>query len=131
MMCHEESVFVTSVKVILVDDSAPVRKRLRTLLSACTQVEIIGEAETPPTALRLIKSLRPDVVILDVVLKGGSGYEVLAKIKKREDQPIVIMLTNYSTLPFRKKAGEEGADYFFDKSTEFDKVIEILKHKAA
>lgn len=121
---------VNFMKVLLVDDSAPVREHMKPMLSAISHVEIIGEAETSVAALYLIQKLRPDVVILDVVLREGSGFDVLAEVKKWRDSPIVIMLTNYAAAPFRKKAQEEGADFFFDKSTEYEKVIEILKYKA-
>lgn len=115
------------MKILLVDDSAPVRKHMKPLLSAIAHFEIIGEAETSCAALHSIKKLRPDVVILDVVLKEGSGFDVLTEVKKWRDSPIVIMLTDYTAEPFRKKAKEEGADFFFDKSTEFEKFIELLQ----
>lgn len=125
----EVYVDVNGMKIILVDDSAPVRKHMRPLLSAIAQVDIIGEAETPGAALRLIHKLQPEVVILDVALREGSGFDVLTEVKKQKNPPIVIVLTNYSTTPFRKKAREEGADFFFDKSTEFEKLIEVLQRK--
>lgn len=118
---------VNFMKILLVDDSAPVREHMKPLLSVIPYVEIIGEAETPCAALQLIHNLRPDVVILDIVLKEGSGFEVLAEVKKWRDSPIVIMLTNYAAAPFRKKAQEEGADFFFDISTEFEKFVELLQ----
>lgn len=115
------------MKILLVDDSASVRQSMKMLLSTIPHLEIIGEAESSRAALKLIKKLQPEVVILDVVLKEGSGFDVLKKIKSRENSPIVIVLTNYAASPFRKKARQEGADFFFDKSTEFEKLIDVLQ----
>jgi DNA-binding NarL/FixJ family response regulator len=118
------------MKIFLVDDSASVRQSVKKLLAGLAHVKIVGEAETASVAQRLIENSNPEVVILDIVLKEGSGFDVLKEIKNRENSPKVIILTNYATPPFRKKAEQEGADFFFDKSTEFEKVIEVLNQKA-
>lgn len=117
------------MNIFLVDDSASVRQSVKKLLSGLAGVKIVGEAETAGVAQRLIENSNPEVVILDLVLKEGSGFDVLKEIKNREDSPLVIVLTNYATTPFRKKAEQEGADFFLDKSTEFEKVIEVLKQE--
>jgi DNA-binding response OmpR family regulator len=57
----------------------------------------------------------------------GSGADVLLDIKKLNPTPMVIMLTNYPHPENRKKCMERGADYFFDKSTEFQNVLSVLK----
>lgn len=64
------------------------------------------------------------MVILDIWMPEESGIEVLQNIKLRERVPIVIILTNYSYPQYRKRCLELGADYFFDKSTELDRMIE-------
>jgi len=66
-------------------------------------------------------------VILDIRMPGGSGIDVLEDIKKINAAPIVIILTNYPYPQYRKKCMAAGADYFFDKSSEFEKVTEVLK----
>jgi DNA-binding NarL/FixJ family response regulator len=115
------------MKILLVDDSPSVRQSIKNLLSGLTYAQIVGEAETACAAQSLIENLNPEVIILDLVLKEGSGFDVLRKIKNRGNSPLVIMLTNYAAPPFRKKAQQEGADFFFDKSTEFEKMIEVLQ----
>lgn len=116
------------MNVFLVDDSATVRQSIRKMLADLEEVRVVGEAETSLAALTLIEELHPEVVILDIMLKEGSGFDVLKEIKNKKDSPIVIMLTNYASLPFRQKALIDGADYFFDKSTEFEKIFEVLAH---
>jgi len=115
------------LKVFIVDDSALVRKRLRSLLEDIGEVELVGEAEDCAEAIDAIPKARPDVVILDIHMPGGSGIEVLKEIKKGEPSPLVIMLTDYPSLQYRKICQELGASYFFDKLTEFEKVAEVLK----
>lgn len=104
-------------------------KALKKMFSELDRVRVVGEAETLPTALELLEALKPEVVILDIVLKEGSGFELLRRTKDQQHPPALIILTNYASPPFRKKAQQEGASYFFDKSTEFEKVVEILKQK--
>ena len=64
---------------------------------------------------------------LDIRLIGGSGIDVLKKIKQEDRALVVIMLTNSTALPFRRRCMEAGADFFLDKSTEFRKVREIVQ----
>jgi len=115
------------MRVFLVDDSAIVRERLVSMLSEIKGVEIAGEAENAHDALEDIKKLKPDVVILDIRMPGGNGIDVLEKIKKSRPTTKVIIFTNYPYPQYRKKCMDGGADYFFDKSIEFEKVIEVLK----
>jgi len=116
-----------TVSVFIVDDSAVFRERLIDMLSELKGVEIVGEAGGPHEAIKAIQKLKPDAVILDIRMPGGNGIEVLKKIKKDKPAPMVIMLTNYPYPQYRKKCMDAGADFFFDKSTEFEKVTEVLK----
>ena len=115
------------MKVFIVDDSALVRERLIALISEYPEIEITGQAENAQEAINSIRKLKPDVVILDIRMPGGNGIEVLRNIKKYNSAPTVIILTNYPYPQYRKKCMEAGADYFFDKSTEFHKIIEVIK----
>ena len=115
------------MRVFLVDDSAVVRERLRAMLSELAEIEIIGEAQNPPEATSSIEKLKPDAVILDIRMPGGSGIDVLQDIKKDNQAPMVIVLTNYPYPQYRRKCMDAGADFFFDKSNEFDKIAEVFK----
>ena len=115
------------IRVLIVDDSALIRERLKTMLSEIAGVEIVGQAEDKMEAIASNERLHPDVVILDIRLPRGDGIEVLQHIKRDTPSVIVIMLTNYSYPQYRQKCLKAGADFFFDKSTEFDKVIAVLQ----
>jgi DNA-binding NarL/FixJ family response regulator len=110
-----------------VDDSAVLRERLTTMLSELEGIEIIGQAKGPLEAQEAIPKLKPDVVILDIRMPGGNGIEVLKNIKNGRNPPLVIMFTNYPYPQYRKKCMDGGADFFFDKSTEFEKLAAVLK----
>ena len=115
------------MKVFIADDSAVMRERLIEMLSELPEIEIIGQAEDGFQATNLIEKLNPDVVILDIRMPRGNGIDTLQNIKKNNPASIVIMLTNYPYPQYRKKCMDLGADFFFDKSTEFEKVTEVLK----
>lgn len=119
------------LKIFIVDDAVSIRASLIKMLSNLDYIEIIAEADSIKTAKDLLTTLRPDLTLLDLNLPDGSGYDILNLIKKSNHSHTVIILTNYSAENYKKKALNEGADYFFDKSTEFEKVIEVisrLKH---
>lgn len=115
------------MRVIVVENSALLRGQLIGVLSELAGIEIVGETQYASEALNSTTELRPDVVILDVHLPGGSGIDVLQKIKRLDPAPIVIMLTNTTTLPYRDKCRRAGADFFLDKSGEFGEIIKIIQ----
>lgn len=115
------------LKVFITDDSVLVRERLVGLLSELEAVELVGQAENAPEAIETIQRSRPDVVILDIRLPGGNGIEVLKAIKQNVPAPIVIMLTAFPYRQFHEKCQEAGAEYFFDKASEFHRIVEVLK----
>lgn len=116
-----------NIKVLVVDDSLIVREHLVTMLDELAGIEIVGQAETVAEAIASIQKLRPDVVILDIRMPGGSGIDVLKRVKQGEVTPIVIILTNYPYPGYRRKCLQAGADFFLDKSTEFDQIPKLFE----
>jgi len=115
------------MKILIADGSEIMRERLKVMLSDITELKNISQAEDVLEAITSFQKLNPEVVILDIRMPGGSGIDVLREIKKGNQPPLVIVLTNYPYPQYRRKCIEAGADFFFDKSTEFDKVTEVLK----
>ncbi len=114
------------LKVLIADDSDVLRARLINLLSDNPSLGIIGEARDGIGAIVLIEKYRPDVVILDIRMPRENGFDVLKQIKEHKPAPIVIMLTNYPYKQYRERCQRDGADYFFDKATEFEKIPIVL-----
>ena len=115
------------MKVFIVDDSRAFQKELINLFSKLKEVEIIGQAQDSVKAMEAIPKLKPDAVILGIPISGGNGIHFVKNIKEDKLAPIVMILTHYPYRQYRKKYMDAGADYFFDKSTEFEKVIEVLR----
>jgi DNA-binding NarL/FixJ family response regulator len=115
------------LKVFISDDSATIRKRLVTMALDLPDIAVVGQAENAPGSLVAIRQTRPDVVILDIRMPGGNGIEVLREVKRLDPAPKVIMLTNYAHTQYRDICEEAGADFFLDKSTEFDKLPQALE----
>jgi len=115
------------MKVLIADDSQIVRERLAYLLGDVEGVEIVGQAEDAVEGSNLAETLRPDVAILDVRMPRGSGLDVLRSIKRANPSATVIVLTNFVDPEARQLCLARGADYFFDKSIEFDKAVDVLR----
>lgn len=115
-------------RVYIVDDSRLIRERLKEMLVDIAELSIIGESADPAEALVKIRESRPDAVILDIRLPGISGIELLKRIKWEQPEIQVIMLTNYPHPKYRDQSLAAGADYFFQKATEFDKIPDVLKN---
>jgi DNA-binding NarL/FixJ family response regulator len=115
------------MRLLLVDDSVVMLKALSHEFSTIAGVDIVGQAKDEAEALEFFQSLKPEVVVLDICLKRGSGINVLKIIKKKKPTPIVIMLTAYPCPQFERKCMELGANYFFDKLTDIPKVSQTLR----
>ena len=94
-------------RAILVDDEPLARKRLRRLLEAHPEIEVVGEAGDGPSALSVIGTARPDIVFLDVQMPGMTGFDVLAQLRER---PHVIFVTAYDEFAVRA-FDEQALDY--------------------
>ncbi|MCK4345671.1 MAG: response regulator transcription factor [Bacteroidales bacterium] len=114
------------MKVIIADDSKMLRERIINMLLTIPGVEIVAEAENSHEAIKYIEKLKPDVLILDIRMPGGNGFEMLKSIQQKKLSMIKILFTNYPLDQYKEKCFELGADYFFDKSTEFEKVKEVI-----
>lgn len=115
------------MKILLVEDSQMLLDRLRTVLAGIPTAQLVGEAKTEQDALGHMASAQPDIVVLDLNLLSGSGLNVLKAIKARHDSTIVVILTNFGQREYRVRCLSMGADYFFDKTSEFESFIECLR----
>lgn len=114
------------MKLLIADDSQQVVSRLVRMAEEIAGVEIVGVAQDGAEALDLIHQADPDVAILDFRMPRRSGLEVLKIVKSRRPATRVLIVTNYASSPYRESCLAAGADFFFDKSREFEKVGETL-----
>lgn len=118
------------MRIFIADDSEVLRERLCEILSEIRGIKIVGQKGDATEAIEAVDRLKPEIVILDIQMPGGNGIYALEVIKKGSKPPIVIMFTNFPYLQYRKKCMDAGADFFFYKSTEFNKLIEVIKKLA-
>lgn len=115
--------------MIIVEDSDLVVEKLTKLLEPLQNINIEARASDGYTAVKLIKELNPDYVILDISLKYGHGIKVLEDINTMERRPYVIVLSNLNYQYYRDKCKTLGAMHFFDKAMEFEKVYDVLNER--
>ena len=115
------------MRVLIVDDSALIRVRLAELLTELEGIEIVAQSDNAYDAADLIRQLEPDVAILDLRMPKRSGMDLIGDVKSSPQPPKIIMLTNFPTPENREKCLSSGADYFFDKSSEIEGVMAVLK----
>lgn len=113
-------------RILIVDDAAVVRDRLKQLLAGIQGAEIIAESGQPERGTALVRKLKPDVVVIDVQLRNGRGIELVQKMRRIRTAPRIIVLTNDAYPEIRNRCLAAGADYFFDKSTEYEDMVELL-----
>ena len=118
------------MRLLIVDDSTLVRELLIDRLSEVRGINIVGEAGDAPDALDMIRRLKPDAVVLDFKMPNGNGLRVLNGMRAENLSALVVVLTNYPFSQYRNACLKAGAHYFLDKSTEFEKITEILEQAA-
>lgn len=116
--------------MLIVEDSDLVVQKLTKLLEPIENIKIEGRASDGYTAVKMIKELHPDYVILDISLKMGHGIKVLEDISGLENKPYVIVLSNLNYQYYRDKCERLGAMHFFDKAMEFEKVYDVLNERS-
>ena len=115
------------MRVYIADETDEVRLRLASVLDELDGVEIVGHGRDAELAQDEIGLLRPAVVILDMMLVGGVVARVVRNLKGDCGVRVIIMNTNRHHQMYRRRCSEAGVDFFFDKSTEFRRLVETLK----
>jgi DNA-binding NarL/FixJ family response regulator len=119
-----------NLKIVTVDDSLIIADRLQSILNQIENVDFKGNATNMNEALRLIDKIKPHIVILDIQLNKETpkenGIALLKSLRKKFSEMKIIMLTNLTDRHYRESCYLLGADYFLDKSNEFEKITEII-----
>jgi DNA-binding NarL/FixJ family response regulator len=117
---------INTKSVFVVEDAPSIRERLTAMLQETAGIEVIGQADNPQSAIQGILTTKPDSVVLDIQLLGGSGLEVLRAVHPVLPKTVFIMLTNFPSEQYRQKCLASGAMYFLDKNSEFLKVLDAV-----
>ncbi len=116
------------MSLFIADDNVAFRTRLSSILSNIEGINIVGMAGNAHNTAKAIKRLQPDMVILDLHMIGGSGFDVLRTIKALRPNPAIIMLTIGSKSEYKALSYLDGVDYFLEKSKDMKEMIELLEN---
>jgi DNA-binding NarL/FixJ family response regulator len=115
------------MKILIADDSCDFRERVRNLVLRHKNVHSIVECDNGIKALQLLKEIRPDMIILDIHMPLMNGIQVIKNMKEQGIKTVVCILTSYPYPQYKKKCRALGADYFFNKSKDFEKINSAIE----
>ena len=123
---------VTPLQVFIADDSAPVADMLTDLIACPGRIEVIGVGDTEENVVASIRRLKPDVVILDLQLKIGSGTDVIRAVRASPDLAgtRLLVTSNHASPQLRAGCLELGADGYYDKVKELGPLTVRLQSLA-
>lgn len=114
------------MKILMVEDSRILCDRLRDIISTIPMASLIAETDNADEARRLLDRHRPEVAVIDLRLRGGSGLSLIGHARAAHPATTLIVLTNLAQAEYRSKCIELGAHYFFDKSKGIDAFTRLL-----
>jgi two-component system response regulator NreC len=117
---------MAKIRLLVVDDHPVVRAGLRTLLSAQDDIEVVGEAADGCAAIERAVELQPDVVVMDITMKGMGGLEATTKITERLPQTKVLVLTMHENEEYLRQMLEAGATgYILKQAVDTELVVAV------
>src|SRR2546426_7377978 len=127
-MNHPES---KSIRLLIVDDHKVVRLGLHTLMSRHNGIEVIGEAGTSAAAVEQTSRLKPDVVLMDVRLPDGNGFEACRQIRKAQPDTRVLFLTSFADEDIVLESIDAGGDGYLLKEIDEENLVQAIRNVAA
>jgi two-component system response regulator NreC len=118
------------IKVVVVDDHAVVRSGLRLLLDAHEDIEVVGEAGNAKDAIFRARALKPDVMLLDVVMPGESGIEALPQLLEESPETKVLVLSMQDDPSYVREAFAAGASGYVLKEAADEEVVSAVREIA-
>jgi DNA-binding NarL/FixJ family response regulator len=115
----EAKKFLMPIRLLIVDDSEPVRQGLRTLLQATPEWEVCGDAADGWTALDMFKNLRPHAVILDFQMPGINGLDTARRMVEMDPDVPIVMLTQHASPSLEEHALKVGIRFVVSKMDVF------------
>jgi len=117
----------STVSILIVDDHEVVRNGIRAYLETIKDFDVVGEAESGETAIRMVSELIPDIVLLDLIMPGMDGVETTRQIKKISPRTQVVVLTSYHEDVHIFPALKAGAISYILKDMKMEKLVDALQ----
>ena len=115
------------VTILIVDDHEVVRNGIRAYLETLKEFQVVGEAACGEEAVRLVRDLIPDVVLMDLIMPGMDGIETTREVKKVSPRTQVVVLTSYHEDEHIFPALKAGAISYVLKDMKMDKLAETIQ----
>lgn len=113
--------------IVLADSDAYIRERLRKRLEKVTGVSVVGESSNSTGATAMILNRNPDVAIVNSMLDGGSGLDVLRHVRQLMIPPTIIVVTDNPSLDHNNAYSVAGADFIVGKAADDRRIIDIIR----
>ncbi|MFH1452803.1 MAG: response regulator transcription factor [Armatimonadota bacterium] len=115
------------IRVLITDDHTLVREGFANMISMEEEIEVVGQASEAKEALEMVEELKPDIVLMDIKMKGMNGLEATRLIKKKYPDIEVIILSMYDEEDYIKRAVEYGATGYVLKDISRDELLRAIK----
>jgi DNA-binding NarL/FixJ family response regulator len=115
------------IRVLLIDDHPLFRLGIMSLIQGAQAMQVVGESDSSVEAVQLVRRLNPDVVLMDVRLRVGSGIEACREIRSQHPETHVLMLSTYSDEGAVIASVQAGAAGYLVKDTNADKLLEAIR----
>jgi two-component system response regulator NreC len=119
------------IRVVLADDHSVVRHGLRQLLEADGGFAVVAEAEDVPTTVETVRSRRPDVLILDLNMPGGSSLDAIPRLREESPDTQIVILTMQSEPAYARRALGAGVLGYVLKDAADEELVEAVRRAAA
>lgn len=116
-----------SIRVLIVDDHPLVREGLTARISAQPDLQVCGQASDIDQALLLVDSTRPSLMIVDLALRGGSGLDLIKKVKASGEGPKILVVSAYEEALFAERALRAGAQGYINKQELQGSIIDAIR----
>lgn len=115
------------IRVLLVDDHAVVREGYRRLIEKHADIAVVGEAGDAPSAYKVFKAAKPDVVIVDISMPGRGGIDLVRQIQQLDANARILMFTMHANATFAQQAFRAGARGYVTKSSPPDVLVSAIR----
>lgn len=122
---------MTPTRVLIVDDHAILRMGLASLLSSKKDIEVVGDAANGPEGIRRAIELKPDVVVMDLMMPGMGGAEATARLLEKDPDAKVLIITTFDTSDGIDRALKAGARGAIMKNCDFEELVDALRTVAS